>query len=120
MTAHYVYLVTNLINNKQYVGDRTCFCDIGNTRGIGKKRNLEQKQRYSKSKTGEKNSMYGCNREKNPRFDFTIYNFFNTVTKETFQGYKFDLAQKLGTSSSSLIRVITGKRKHYKNWICLQ
>jgi len=26
-TFHYVYLTTNLINGKQYVGDRTCNCD---------------------------------------------------------------------------------------------
>jgi hypothetical protein len=25
---HYVYIITNLLNGKQYVGDRTCKCDL--------------------------------------------------------------------------------------------
>lgn len=92
----------------------------GNSYGKGKKRDAIQKKRYSESKSGMNNPFFGCSREKNPRFDFTIYTFINTKTNEIFKGYKFDLAQKLNTNSSSIIRIINGKRKHYKNWICLQ
>lgn len=32
---HYVYLTTNLINNKQYVGDRTCYCEPEKDKYLG-------------------------------------------------------------------------------------
>jgi hypothetical protein len=83
---------------------------------IGKKRSIESKQKYRESRIGSKNPMYGTTGEKTPRFDFTIYRFKNIKTGEIFEGYKSDLAKKLNTISSSIKRVIDGKRNTYKGY----
>ena len=32
---YYVYLTTNLLNGKQYVGERSCNCEIENDKYLG-------------------------------------------------------------------------------------
>ncbi len=73
----------------------------------------ESRNKMSKSKK-EKGVAKGIN---NSTFDHTIYHFFNTKTNEIFEGYKFDLSQKIGSRSSALNSVIKGRRNHHKNWI---
>jgi group I intron endonuclease len=90
---------------------------IGNTIQKGKNRSFESKIKYSNSKQGIKNPMFGMNGSKNPRYDFTLYKFKNKITGEIIECTKFELSKKLNTISSSIIRIINKKRTHYKNWI---
>ena len=65
----------------------------------------------------------------NPRYDDTIYKFYNIETGELFVGTKYDLGQKIGTYRSSPIQnMIFAQRNnfmdqrgltrnHYKYWI---
>ncbi|MFM2010794.1 MAG: Acinetobacter phage Ac42 [Bacteroidota bacterium] len=55
--------------------------------------------------------------EKNPRYDKTIYHFFNIETFEEYVGTKFDLANKIGSLSCHINAVINGRRNRHKNWI---
>lgn len=57
----------------------------------------------------------------NGRFDKKTYRFINQKTGEIFEGYKFDLAKKIGSLSCHLNAVINGSRNHHKNWkLCEQ
>lgn len=92
---------------------------LGNRNGLGKKRSDNSKIKYSLSKQGKNNPMFGMYGNKNPNYDNTIYKFKNNNTNEIFEGTKFELAKRLGTISSSIKRVIDGKRLHYKKWIVI-
>lgn len=218
---HYVYLITNLINGKQYIGDRSCECfpekdlyfgsgvnikkalkkygrenfqkeilevfnsreeahkaeekyikiykthflnggynislkggDSCNSKKSLIKRSLSQKgkkipddrkKRMSKTRKIKKLAL-GCNNgmfgkshsleskykmsitkkkigsakgKNNSQFDNTIYKFRNELSGEIFEGYKFDLANKIGSRSSDLNAIIKGYRNHHKYWIVI-
>ena len=67
----------------------------GKNNGMFKNHHTEEsKKQMSKSKK-EKGIAKGI---KNSTFDHTIYRFTNTESKEIFEGYKFDLSKKIGSS----------------------
>lgn len=59
----------------------------------------------------QKNNIGFANCNKN------IYTFENTITKEIFTGIPRDFKNKYNLQSSKISNVISGKRKHHKNWI---
>ena len=85
----------------------------GSNNGMyGVKHTQESCENMSKTKR-ERNCGVGKN---NSHFDATIYKFYNLVTKEIFEGCKFDLAQREHTGGNCFTPVIKGKRNHHKNW----
>jgi hypothetical protein len=102
------------------------------------KKMSETRRKLNLSK-GENNGMFGNNHslksrkmmgktrkergtekgKNNPRFDHTIYKFKNEETGEIFEGFKFDLANKIGSNSSALNAVIKGARSQHKKWVIL-
>ena len=111
----------------------------GYTHNKERRRKMSQTRRERNLAEGKNNGMFGNNHSEesrkkmsqtkkkngigkgktNSQFDHTIYTFYNTKTKEKFMGYKFDLANKIGSLSCHLNAVITGRREHHKNWILL-
>jgi group I intron endonuclease len=80
---------------------------------FGNNHTEESKKKMSKTRI-QRGTERGSN---NPRFDHTIYKFKNIETGETFEGYKFNLANKIGSLSCHINAVITGRRNHHKKWI---
>jgi len=60
------------------------------------------------------------NGKKHPGFDHSIYIFFNTETKETFEGYRFDFMHKYGLSQSGVGFLINKKFKSFHKWIIIE
>jgi len=103
------------------------------------KKQMSQTRIEKQLAKGENNGMFGNNHSKesrikmsktrkkrgtekgknNHRFDHTIYRFQNTESGEIFEGYKFDLAKKIGSLSCHLNAVIVGRRNHHKKWILI-
>jgi len=82
---------------------------------FGNNHSLESRKRMGKTK---KENGVGKGKT-NSQFDHTIYKFKNTKTNQVFEGYKFDLANKIGSLSCHLNAVVNGSRKHHKNWILI-
>ena len=59
----------------------------------------------------QKNNIGFANCNKN------IYTFENTITKEIFTGIQRDFKNKYNLQPSKISNIISGKRKHHKNWI---
>lgn len=70
--------------------------------------------------SGENNFFYGKTGEKNPSFNHSIYRFFNTETKETFEGYRFYFIKTYNLNNSCVSRLIHQDRKTHHNWILLE
>lgn len=87
----------------------------GGEGGYGQKHHESSKKKMSKTKK-ERGIGVGYN---NSRFNYNIYKFENTNTGEIFEGYKYDLAKKIGSGSSALTSVVNGHRPHHKNWILI-
>jgi|AntAceMinimDraft_18_1070375.scaffolds.fasta_scaffold19386_2 hypothetical protein len=81
----------------------------------GNSHSEESKQKMSKTRK-ERGTEKG---ENNPRFDHTIFKFKNKETGEIYEGYKWNLAQKINSKSSALNAVIKKYRHHHKNWIII-
>jgi group I intron endonuclease len=81
----------------------------GNNHSIESRRKMGESKKKNKHGIGKKNSQ----------FDHTIYKFKNKESGEIFEGYKFDLANKIGSLSCHINAVINGSRKHHKNWILI-
>jgi len=89
---------------------------IGKNNGMFNKHHTKLSCEKIKKTRKERNCGKGHN---NARFDNTVYKFYNTQTKEIYEGYKYDLAQIINSRGSSLNAVINGSRKHHKNWIVI-
>jgi hypothetical protein len=53
-----------------------------------------------------------------PKFDHSIYKFFNTETQETFEGHRFDFMHKYGITNVSAL--VHSRCKSHRNWILLE
>lgn len=82
---------------------------------FGKHHSKESKDKLSATRK-QRGSSAGIN---NHKFDKTLYKFYNTKTKEIFEGYKYDLAHKINSTGSAINAVIKGGRTHHKNWIVI-
>jgi hypothetical protein len=58
--------------------------------------------------------------EKNPRYDNTIYHFYNIISLEEFIGTKYNMAKHVGSLSCHINSVVNGSRKKHKDWVLLQ
>jgi hypothetical protein len=85
--------------------------------------NLGEKVRMKKSKSlksyHEKHPEAHIGKN-NPRFDNTIYKFYNIETGEIFEGFKYDLAKEINSNSSALNALILGYREIHKKWILFE
>jgi len=77
--------------------------------------------------TGVKQSVETCKKKSilfsgknNPRYDSTIYNFYNIKTKEFRNCTRFDLQQEFKLSSGNLSNMIHGTYKSSKNWTIME
>jgi len=77
----------------------------------GKIRSQETKNKMSQSMTGKAHIV-----SRKP-VDLQIFSFKNRITNELFNGTKYAFRKKTGTYSSNIMKLITGKHRHCKNWI---
>jgi magnesium-transporting ATPase (P-type) len=78
----------------------------------GKHHSTEYKQKSSQHKT----NVYK-NKENHPRYDKTIYRFFNKITKKLFEGTRYNFYTTYNISKVSLCQLIKGKLKSCKKWV---
>jgi hypothetical protein len=81
---------------------------------------LYGKEKSDNLKLCRSEHMKGINnhRENNPRFDKTLYKFYNTNTKETFIGLRFDFYKKYNLHKGEVCGMIKHKTSH-KSWIVI-
>ncbi len=100
----------------------------------------ETKRKISESVMGTNNGFYGkqhsienrnkskerCitlfkNKRNHPRFDFTIYTFFNKNTKEKFVGNRYDFYIKYNINDGRVCDLIKGRVKSIlkKSWVLI-
>lgn len=72
-----------------------------------------------KSETHKKNIKENCNNKgnKNPKYDKTIYTFFNTKSDEVFVGTRYELIIKYNLLGSEICRLLKGLCKSHRGWI---
>ena len=56
----------------------------------------------------------------NAKYDFTIYKFLNTETKESFEGERFDFIKTYNLNKGNVCEIINGNRKTHLNWIFVE
>jgi hypothetical protein len=59
-------------------------------------------------------------KERNGRYDHTLYNFYNELTKEHFIGTKFQFREKFKIDRSFVWMLLTNKVKSTKGWILIK
>ena len=59
----------------------------------------------------------GGNGSSHPRYDTTIYTFYNNINSETFVGTKYEFYTKYKLDKSKVYRLLSGERKKHKGWI---
>ena len=79
----------------------------------GKEKANELKKHRSISSKGKNNK--GKN---NPRYDHTIYTFFNETSFEKFTGTRYDFLFFSGLSKASVHLILNDKTKTIKHWKC--
>jgi len=60
------------------------------------------------------------NPKNHPRYDHTIYSFYNEKLNLTINCTRFDLEKKYNLSNAGLSRLILCQRKHYHDWTILK
>lgn len=55
-----------------------------------------------------------------PYFDKKTYNFYNTVTKETFRGLRKDFCKKYNVTRHGVSLITSGKQDQHNGWTLVQ
>lgn len=80
----------------------------------------KEKAYHLKQLVSENSKTIDRTGKKHPRYDFSIYKFFNKETQETFEGERFDFIKTYNLINSSVCKLINGNRKTHLNWILLE
>jgi hypothetical protein len=100
-------------------------CDKKSKSMMGKKVKLgvkESDETRKKKSDAFKGRIYSeeSKQKKNEKLkDKTIYNFYNTLTREIFVGIRHEFKNQYNLEPCQLSSLITGKLNKYKNWIKL-
>ena len=93
----------------------------------GYKQSKEHIENAAKAKMGKNHYLYGKHHSEefkkkisginHPRYDFTIYKFYNKLTNENFTGTRNGLYTKYGLQRQGVDKLIKKLRHSYKGWV---
>jgi len=99
------------IVNKNKLNDRT-----GAILTDEQKRNVSIGKLASITEEYKKLLSESSSGKKNPNYDFTVYTFENSLSREVFVGTKFEFRKFSGLEASTISNLVSGIRKTYKKW----
>jgi hypothetical protein len=90
---------------------------LGKKVRLGVKDSEETKKKKSEAFKGRIYSEESKQKKNEKLKDKTIYNFYNSLTEENFEGSRHEFIHQYNLEYCQLSSLITGKLNKYKNWI---